>query len=363
MQSNRTIDGITGIDAPMLFFMAIGVFLWLVNSPDMLIGFTGLRTVIQFMLFFFFVTWLVETREDIKFFLYPFLVLGLIVAFHGIWQYATGVPMPGRWVTGVENEFIRTRAFSFIGSPNVMGSLLILWVPLMAAMAYRWKSFYLKVVAWAGVGAMALASVLTFSRGGWIGLAVALLLFALIVDRRLLLLLGGAILLAMSIPAVGGRIAFMFSEDFRAASALAGRDMRWDFGMNLWREGNVWLGFGLGRFGGATAMNNQVIPEMNYFYMDNYYVKTLVEMGLLGLLSFIFLCLSGLWNAARSIFATRENRTDKVLPAAIFCGAVGILVHCFFENVFEVPYMVAYFWALLAISGRWAALIKTEKAA
>ena len=108
-------------------------------------------------------------------------------------------------------------------------------------------------------------------------------------------------------------------------------------------------GFGLGGFGGAVAMNNQEIPDMKYFYLDNYYLKTLVEMGLYGLISFIFLCISGLFQGIRAIFKERGDKSRIALPAAIFAGMAGVLLHCYTENIFEVPYMAAYFWALAAV--------------
>ena len=32
----------------------------------------------------------------------------------------------------------------------------------------------------------------------------------------------------------------------------------------------------------------------------------------------------------------------------MFAGMCGVLVHCYFENIFEVPYMMAYFWSMAA---------------
>ena len=37
------------------------------------------------------------------------------------------------------------------------------------------------------------------------------------------------------------------------------------------------------------------------------------------------------------------------LCAGIFAGLCGVLVHCFFENIFEEPYMMVYFWAIAAM--------------
>ena len=33
----------------------------------------------------------------------------------------------------------------------------------------------------------------------------------------------------------------------------------------------------------------------------------------------------------------------------MFCGLCGVLVHCFFENIFEEPYMMVYFWVIAAM--------------
>ena len=100
-------------------------------------------------------------------------------------------------------------------------------------------------------------------------------------------------------------------------------------------------------------MQNQVIEEtetFEYFYMDNYYLKTLVEMGYIGLIFFIILLVGLVLWCLRSIGRTGYNQTDRtrVLAVSMFAGMCGVLVHCYFENIFEVPYMMAYFWSMAA---------------
>ena len=36
------------------------------------------------------------------------------------------------------------------------------------------------------------------------------------------------------------------------------------------------------------------------------------------------------------------------LISGIIAGQIGVLAHSYFENIFEVPYMNAYFWGLSA---------------
>ena len=143
------------------------------------------------------------------------------------------------------------------------------------------------IIGICATGMMCLSCIFTFSKGAWGGLAVAVVIFAIFLDRRLIALMGvagvGALL---AIPSIANRITYLFTADYLAASRRAGRVIRWSKGLKLLQESNPVLGFGLGRFGGAVAMQNKVIEEtkdFSYFYMDNYYLKTLVEMGYLGL--------------------------------------------------------------------------------
>jgi len=39
----------------------------------------------------------------------------------------------------------------------------------------------------------------------------------------------------------------------------------------------------------------------------------------------------------------------KAMAVGIFSGLCGVLVHCYFENIFEEPYMMAYFWGMAAM--------------
>ena len=52
------------------------------------------------------------------------------------------------------------------------------------------------------------------------------------------------------------------------------------------------------------------------------------------------------WRTAK--WKAKQNR-NYPLVCGMFCGLLGVLVHCFFENIFEEPYMMVYFWAIAAM--------------
>jgi O-antigen ligase len=142
---------------------------------------------------------------------------------------------------------------------------------------------------------------------------------------------------------------FLFTEQFAEASKVGGRAARWHIGKILLHENSPILGFGLGRYGGATAMNNQVESRFSYYYLDNYYMRILVEMGYAGLVSYLIMLLTNVVTALRAIFRRRKNRPIAAMCSGMLSGMAGVMAHCLYENIFEEPYMMAYFWGMAAM--------------
>jgi len=365
LQQTRALNRETALDAWLLLFFAVGFLLMSLVRPYPEVALPGYRIVVQYMLWYFIILRLLEDEADFRVLYFSLLAVAAIVSLHGIYQYIVGVEIPAHWVSQTEMG-VRTRVFSLTGSPNILGSLLVLTAPLAAAGIYYCKRPLWKFLSLALVGCMLLTLLFTFSRGAWVGMITAIFVFALFVDKRLIALMGaGAAGVLVLVPSITSRITYLFTQDFAAASAVGGRAMRWELGRLLLTENNPWLGYGLGRFGGAVAMNNQLLDEtetFRYFYMDNYYLKTMVEMGYLGIICYALLLLALLWLGVKAVqqsdrsFAGLDGGAltravgNKRLPAvAIFAGMLGVLVHCLFENIFEEPYMNSYFWGMAAM--------------
>ena len=334
-------------------------------DPYPAIAFEGYRAVVEYMVWFFLIIRLVENDQDMKVLYGTVILLTAFLALHGIYQYVIGVEIPSSWVSQTEMG-VRTRVFSLCGSPNILGSLMVMTAPLWAALIYFCHSTKAKLFALLMTVCCCLTLLFTFSRGAWIGIIVAVVIFALFVDKRLLALLGVAVAAILAfVPSITSRLTYLFTSDYAAASSTGGRAIRWALGQELLHENSPWLGFGLGRFGGAVAMNNQVLDtteEFSYFYMDNYYLKTMVEMGYLGIIFYALLLIALVVLGIKAIQRSDVNfalipgdplqravGNYRVLTIAIFAGLCGVLAHCFFENIFEETYMEAYFWGMAAL--------------
>ena len=364
LRRSRSLGRETALDAWLLLFLAVGFFLMSFNRPYPQVAVAGYRIVVQYMLWYFIVLRLLEDDRDLKVLLASFGLLLLFLSLHGIYQYAIGVPIPESWTSSTEAG-VRTRVFSLTGSPNILGSLLVLLAPLAAAGLYFFRDVRAKIGCLALVLASMLALLFTFSRGAWLGMMLAVALFSIFVDGRLIALMAtaAAAILAL-IPSITSRITFLFSTEYAELTELGGRAFRWTTGLKLLHESNPWLGYGLGMFGGAVAMNNKLLDETEdfyYFYMDNYYLKTLVEMGYLGMIFYVLLLAAVIYVGLKAIQQSgtplfglsgdplvRAEGNMRLWAVGIFCGLSGVLLHCYFENIFEEPYMSSYFWGLAA---------------
>gem|GEM_PF-1156964 len=339
----------TPIDAPMLLFMGVCVFLLFFNSIDLGIGLSGMRATAQYLLWFFVMSRMIRDRRDWELVFYALALMGAAVALHGIYQYVTAAPIPELWVTRSEMG-VRSRAFSITGSPNIMGDLMVMLMPLTVALAYQkgltpWRRLFW----WGCAGLQGAACLVTFSRGAWLGLVVAAVVFMAIQDRRLFFALLAAAAVAIFIPDVINRLSFLMTDDFAVASQVGGRAGRQEVGFMLLRNSGYLFGMGHGRYGGAVAMQNPIVEWLTYHYLDNYYLKTLVETGIAGLTAYLALIAATLSTLFRAAVNLRET-IWRPRAAAILAAAAGVLVHCMFENIFEVPYMSAYFWGLAGMA-------------
>ncbi len=334
----------TPLDFPLVLFFGFGIFLLIAAAPNMRIGIEGLRAVMEYMLWFFLIAQLLRSETGAIRLLILMVLAGTALGLHGIYQYASGTPMPSNWIDTAESG-IRTRAFSIIGSPNILGSLMLILIPISLSFVLAEKSIVKKLCYLASTGIMLLCLVLTFSRSAWLGIAFAMLIFFLMKDnRKYLPLIVLAAAFVILFPPVWDRISYMLSGDYIMSSIKGGRLLRWPIGLRMVAENPV-FGVGLGQFGGAVAMNNN-IPGT--FYMDNYFLKTAVEMGLTGLAAFVLL----IYNAVIWSYRVMRNITDKYMKRiaqGLFVSIAGLIIPNFFENVFEVPMMVVYFWLMAAV--------------
>ncbi len=335
---------LTPLDLPILLYMAIACFLFLVRSPQNYIAIEGVRVYVEYILWFFAATNLLLNKRQARALVNWLVIMSTLVALHGVYQYIIGVQIPSTWLDATEGG-VRTRVFSILTSPNVLGSYLVLVIPITVSQILSARGRLLRYFYSLCLMPMVLSLIFTYSRGAWLAMAGAFVIYGLIYNWRILLGLAAVVYGAPKlIPGISSRIGYMFSPAYLLSSARAGRVARWNTALDK-LQANPLFGEGFGRYGGAVAA--RYIPTSNY--VDNFYLKTAAESGLVGLGALVLLLVSGI----RCILNSYRRLTDpylKGLAGGLIAGLVGVLLHNGVENIFEVPAMTSYFWLLLGMT-------------
>lgn len=338
----------TPLDISLVFFMVVGLILLFTAAPDFAIGLEGLRVVIQYMFWFFVITQLLKTPQGAKRILNILVLTGFLVSLYGIYQYIIAVDIPDAWVD-MNEGYVRTRVFSIFTRPNMLAGYLCLLIPVAVGLFFNEKNHLRKVYIGSAIAAMGLSTLFTMSRQGWLTCIFTLIVFVWFKNKKLLLpsIVGLAALLVFCmffVPSVSSRILYLLSPAYIQSSMSGGRIIRAIQGFELFSQ-NFWTGMGLGQFGGSVALSH----KLNHtFSMDNYYLKTAVEMGIFGLVAFLVLMYSTIAWCSRALSRIRDA-AQKDWARGIVAGLAGVMVYNLTENMLEIPLISTYFWMLAGI--------------
>lgn len=349
--------------APALFiiFFLFSTFI----SPDPAVSFfgkdsrwQGALTQLYYFFFFLLLILTVKSSREIKRIVFTVCLSSFFVSLYGLAQLAGFDFLPWN-----EPPFLTGRASSSLGQPNFLASYLLLVIPFSFYFFFssrfwpRFLSFLLLIFQIA-------ALILTYSRGGWLGLAAAgcfsLFLFWLsgpgrifFKAHRLKIGLAIFIFLAGTVSAF-----FLFPEsfffrrlksmtDFRNGSNVV-RLATWQSGWEAFKE-RPWRGYGPENQSGAFYRfyrRDWASHEAINSYPDrghNIILDVLLTRGLFGLVFYLFL----LFSFFRLGWENIKKKYCPLLSGIILSAVFGYLISLLFS--FEVVTSGVYFWLCLAL--------------
>lgn len=256
-------------------------------------------------------------------------VVGLTVAaLYGCYQGVTGVKVVANQQDLSVNAGMPGRVYSFFDNPNNFAELLVMLMPFTYALFLNAKSWRGKVGALFSLGVCGAALGFTYSRSGWLGIALATVVFILFWNWKLipLLIVLGLCCVPLLPETIYNRILTIgntedTSTSYRFAIYKASGVLMKDY----------WLrGVGLGSdiltktFRGYPPMFDGNFP----IHTHNNYLQVWAETGLFGVLSFIGMLLYQLKTGTKAFLECRDKRLKNLLAAALaaFCGILLISV-------------------------------------
>jgi putative inorganic carbon (hco3(-)) transporter len=365
--------GFTPIHLTVAIFWCMAV-LSSALSPEKSLGLKGLRSIAfsegisklsLYLMFFVLMARLLRSDRLRSWVLTAYLHVALFISAYGIQQSIFGAKALATWVDPESPLSKTTRAFSYLGNPNVLAAYLLPAIALSLAAAFVWQGTAPKTLA----VVMALANIwcmyATQSRGGWIAAVVLILVMALGIFYwisphispfwQIWLL---PISLLATVVVVGGAVTVVPILRERVSSIFVGRgDSSNSFRINVYQA--VWqmirknplLGIGYGdRVFKKVYPIFQINPKFSALSAYSIYLETFVEMGILGLISFVWMMFVSWLNGVLPLPSLQQSEDPQYFwLLGALAGSIGLAVQGFFDTVWYRPDINILWWLTIAV--------------
>ena len=265
------------------------------------------------MMGYFQTVWLLRERDWLTRCSAAGVLSASLVALYGVFQYLTGTSvMAEAWVDSEMFESIAGRAVGTLENPNMLGEYLILMIPLAVVMLVGHGEGLRRIPAFVCLGIMGVCLILTWSRGAWLGLIFAAVLFLFIWHRRAMWLLFAGI---AAIPLLPYILPASIIQRFTSIGNLS--DSSTSYRVNIWRAScDMLRDFGFTGIGIGESAWFRVYPGYAYMGVEaaphshNLFLQIWLETGICGLIVFVLI----LFLLCQSVFTMcRQLRDAKRL--------------------------------------------------
>ncbi|MEN8098252.1 MAG: O-antigen ligase family protein, partial [Chloroflexota bacterium] len=308
------------------------------------------------------------------------IVSALVQSAVGIWQF--GIRGDGPEHFSILGQYFR--AYGTFEQPNPYAGFLGLVLPLIIGLGIgtvaSWTSrkhhisiIFLVVLVIAAL-VVSCAVRMSWSRGAWLGLAVAFTVMLLFLPRKkvvglvilsLVILMGIIAINSGLMPAsieqrmLGFTEYFQF-EDVRGAHitpdrfAVLERMAHWQAALSMANE-SPWIGVGTGNY--AAAYPDHALMQWPYAlgHAHNLYLNLLAETGVLGLISYL-----GFW-AVALVLIMRLISTSEGVPRGIALGLLGAVTHLSVHNLVDKLYVNNVYLHIGSLIGILVVLISSSR--
>ena len=276
-------------------------------------------------------------------------------ALRGLSQYASGIATPAYWLSPRFADIIHTRVYGTLGGPNVLAGFLLFGIAGAAVLAMSLPVF-LRPVAGAVLAVEVAALMLTYSRGGYAGLAAFVIVAALVlipVRRRawwvllIVAVVGGAAIARL--PAVGLRAQSLAPAQ---EDTVTSRRFIWRTAQRVWDAHRVW-GTGLGTFNVVYSTYRPPDVLTTYAMLNipgsahDDYLQVLAETGTVGGGILGVALLWGLWRVGVRYRAGGEE--DRAWLGCAVAAAAGVGVTSIVDENLYVITNLSMLVALAAV--------------
>jgi hypothetical protein len=305
-----------------------------------------------------------KTYERVARFL---MICALISSAYGIVQYISPPPWDAQWQINEDVPSLgqpvpfQIRVYSTLNSPGPFADFLI-FAMLMGLPLLRKRTVWLPCAYAVCTAALGLSLV----RSAWIALAVAVVVYIMLVPQRVRLLFGLASLAVFVIA--GSAVLFSLAPNGDASQEISNRlstfsDLQ-DDGSALDRQVSTdraieeALSQPLGTGLGTTGLPDRLVTSSPLFDLDaidDGYASRFLEMGYLGMLGFLVVTFGGLLYSLRAVRTAAERGMPEATAMLAAATAVQVAMICLnLGGDSQLGLGGLLYWTALALVTRWS---------
>jgi len=351
MRGKRTVK-LELMDGFVIFFMTL-VFFGGVFSVSPSVSIKPAALYICFMLGYFLVVNLVRGEFWLKRCLGAVVIGAVLVSGCGVYQNFFG-EQDTTWQDTEMFEEISGRVVSTFENPNVLGEYLIMVIPLLLAFAVVSKK---RLTGFASLLMFALGCaclIYTWSRGAWLGMILAMLVFFLVYTRKTMAVCLAALFLIPFLPLV---LPETILTRFTSIGDLG--DSSTSYRVSIWVasmkviENHPFAGIGIG-----TGAFSKVYPLYSLSGIEkaphshNLFLQTAIEIGIPGLLVLLGVIFIFAQNSF-SFFKKCKNgvmKEGKIISLALFAGIMGVLLQGLTDYIWYNYRLYLMFWIVIGLA-------------
>lgn len=295
------------------------------------------------------------------------VLAGLTLAQH-VWESQTFFGFARLPVSELTETGEVLRAVGPVGNPNAYAQMLVVALPLALGRALGERRVLLRLLALAAAVLFVATIYLTFSRGGFIGLAVVAVLSFLRYRPRLAVIVLGAALALLIAGGVSGtygaRVSTLSealpwnSDEQSGDPSIRSREVFLDVSLRIWRDHPLG-GVGYASYPATYREYNREVgtdPEFGHS-AHNTPVEVLAETGVIGLALWLVLALAAVVTLVRARRQLSTLRPDLGITVDFLGIALaGYLVTALFLS----PAFPMLYWLLLALCFSVASVVEAE---
>jgi putative inorganic carbon (HCO3(-)) transporter len=319
-------------------------------SIDRALSVDGGLEVAKHFLFFVAVANTLTTRQRIRTALLFYAAASIVPAWGTFWNW---------WHDELLVAGFRGRWLGVMADPNHDCMALVGAVPLMLYFAAHGPGLWRRIIGAGGVTVLLMGIVVTYSRGGSVGLVAAVLVWALMSKRKMLAA-------SLALVATSGVLLFAPTSfwqrnetisNYEEDASIQGRLQAWQVAGRIFRERPL-LGVGESAFMSAWKQYAPIDDPIEHTYVaHNLGLEILGQLGVIGLLGMVGFIACSLWSGwkARNGDMAHESR-------AVFAALVGYLV-CQQFSGYSLSWFLYALCAFAACIDRYGGRRKTTQTA